>query len=85
MERDRSVGRCLWLEPAIADQLRQILTVMVNLEPAAVLWILVAKSVETVRAGGDDFLDVVFVQLGDVLFRQHLEKKFIANAARGIA
>ena len=58
---------------------------MVNLEPAAVLRILVAKRVETVRAGGDHFLDVVFVQLGDVLFGQHLEKKFIANAARGIA
>jgi len=37
------------------------------------------------RTRRDDLLHLVLVQLRDVLFRQHLKQKLIADAARGIA
>src|SRR5262245_56009966 len=58
---------------------------MVNLEPAAILRILVAKSVEAMRACCHDLSDSVLIQPADVVSRQRFKQKLIADPPRRIA
>src|SRR4029077_10576412 len=56
-----------------------------DLVASAEVPVLVAQSVEAVRAGGDDLLHARVVERRDVLARQRLARALFAHAPRGIA
>src|SRR5574337_2202982 len=58
---------------------------MDDLVAPAQLGVFILDRIEAVRAGGDDLLDAVAVQYGDVLPGQRLEEEFVSDPAGRIA
>ena len=59
---------------------------MVNdLVIAAQVLVLIFEDVKAMGAGGNDFFDVIIIKRLDVLVSHHLEHKFIAGPANGVA
>ena len=72
-------------QPAVFDEFADELRVVHHLVVAAKLRILVFQYVEAVGAAGDDLLDAVAVEDGDVLGGLHLVQKLVASALRRVA
>src|SRR5436190_17087464 len=82
VERDSVFAR--GRELSFIDELFEKFAVVLHFERRAVARLLVLEGVEAVRAGRDDFADVVLREVREVVLRQHLEEKLVADAARGI-
>ena len=58
---------------------------VVDVEISAEPWVFVFKRVEAVRAGGDDFFELLRLENLNIAPRQKLEQIFVAHTSGGVA